>query len=234
MKRTLALLTLILAALLCIAGCTSTQPVPPPDTTAATETDPVPTDLELIKDGATAYTIVRPERTDQATIDAATLLRKNLNDFTGVSPLITTDWIKPGESYDPNTYEILVGQTAYPESTQALKGVPYGDYIITSIGNKLVINAWCSEALNRAITDITKQALLNATEGNFTLPQDCLQTSTVIEQINALPIYEGSSPSIVYDAGDENLLLLFEKTSADAHREPARAHRQKFCLRNLV
>lgn len=222
MKRTLALVALILAALLFAVGCNNTPSAPPADTTAP-ESDPVPTDLELIKNGATAYTIVRPENADQATIEAASLLRKNFGTFTGVSPLITTDWIKPGDSYDPNTYEILVGRTAYPESSQALEGVLYGDYVITVIGNKLVINAWCSDALDRAITDITKQMLLTAAEGSFTLSRDNLHTATVVEQINALPIYADSAPSIVYDAGDENLLLLFERVTPDSYTAYCRA-----------
>ncbi len=224
MKRFLALAVLLLAALLLITGCNSdTPPVPPADTTAP-ETEPAaPVSLDLIKDGTAIYSIIRPEMADQTTIDAASLLRKNFSAYTGVAPLISTDWIKPGESYNAETFEILVGQTAYPESNQALEGLPYGDYIITQIGNKLVINAWCSDALNRAVTDITRQLIVHAADGNFTLPAESLCQSTVVEQINALPLYEGTAPSIVYDAGDENLLLLFEKTSAEAHNAYCRA-----------
>lgn len=223
MKRFLALSVLLLTALLLFTGCNDTpQPIPPADTTAP-ETEAVPASLDLIKDGTAIYSIIRPDMADQATVDAASLLRKNFSTYTGVSPMISTDWIKPGDSYNPETFEILVGQTGYPQSSQALESLSYGDYIITQIGNKLVINAWCSDALNRAVTDITRQLIVNATEGNFTLPQNCLKASTVIEQINALPLYENASLSTVYDVGDENILLLFEKTTADAHGAYCRA-----------
>lgn len=217
MKRYLTLLALLLIALLMITACGDNPPadVAPTDTTTP-ETEPAPANLDIIQNGTANYTIVRAEKADGDSIAAASQLFKAFGEKTGVFPELTTDWIKPGNSYDPSIREILVGTTGHSESTEALKDIPYGDYVITPVGNKLVINAWSTAALDEAVNAFAEE-LAKAKDGNFSIPENYRKTGTVIAAANELPAYGSSGPSVIYHAGDDNQLLIFEKTTEDAY-----------------
>lgn len=228
MKRILALLLAAMLAAASLTSCnneaspSSGDTTATPVTTAAPETEPVVTDLELVKDGVANYRIIRAEEADQSTIDAATLVRKLIGDYTGTFPDISTDWVKRGTELDHNSLEILVGQTAYSESAAALDGVSYGDYIITRVDNKLVINAWSTEALNAAVTAFGTELIRSATQGNFSLAADVCISGTKIALVNKLPSYEGGSLRAIYHSGNENQVVIID----DTNREEYAAYRK--------
>ena len=220
MKRYLSLLALLLITLLISTACGDNPPVDvdPTDTTEAVpQTEPAPVDLDIIQNGTVNYAIVRGEKADDTTVAAATQLFKTIIEKTGIYPEFTTDWIKPGSSYDSSTLEILVGATGHSESAEALKDIPYGDYVITPVGNKLVINAWSSSALSSAVYAFMDEMANSTTEGNFSLPADYCKTGTAIKSVNALPAYGDGGPSVIYHTGDDNQLLIFENTTEDAY-----------------
>lgn len=220
MKRYLSLLALLLITLMISTACGDNPPVDvdPTDTTeAAPQTEPAPVNLDIIQNGTVNYAIVRGEKADDTTVAAATQLFKTIIEKTGIYPEFTTDWIKPGSSYDSSTLEILVGATGHSESAEALKDIPYGDYVITPVGNKLVINAWSSSALSSAVYAFMDEMANSTTEGNFSLPADYCKTGTAIKSVNALPAYGDGGPSVIYHTGDDNQLLIFENTTEDAY-----------------
>ena len=228
MKRfLLLLLTLLLAATVLIACNDAPISDDISETTEAPETEAILTDIDVIKDGVANYIIVRSEDADETTVNAATVLLQYLAKQTGVSPKITTDWIKKGEEHDPNTLEILVGNTNYKESAEALEGLAYGDYIIKKVGNKLVINAWAPKALERAITLLVSNIKENATEGNFSLPGDILITGAEQEELNVLPLYEKATLSSIYPSGNDSQLLLFSDTDVNEYNTYLQAIEQK-------
>lgn len=210
----LSLALLIFLLVITLVSCTGTSaPTPPADvTTEVPETEAPIVPIDLIKDGVANYTVIRGEEADSNTVQKTTLLMQNLAKYTGVSPMISTDWIRKGEEHDPNTLEILVGNTNYKESAEALEGLPYGNYVVKKVGNKLVINAWSSKALNRAITLLITDITKNATEGNYSLPGDILLTGAEQEELNLVPYYEGAQLETVYPSGNNNQLLLFSDT----------------------
>ncbi len=220
MKRILALLTAVAVLVLLFVACTEV-PVEKPtaDTTvpAAAATEPVSTDLAIVKDGVANYRILRPERGSQTVIDAAIRLRKMIGEKTDISLELGTDWTTYGAEPDHESLEILVGPTLYEESAQALQDVPYGDYVITRVGNKLVINAWLEEGLNAAITALNRELVFNGSAGNFTLPQDIRLTGTKVAIVNELPIYAGGTLSKIYDAGDKSQVLVFADTDPEEY-----------------
>ena len=140
-----------------------------------------------------------------------------IKQYTGASAEMSTDWIGKGQELDHTTREILIGSTAYHESTDALKGIPYGDFVITAQGNKLVINAWSAAGLSRAVTKLTEKMLLEATEGNFVLPGDFHMTGTVMKAVNAIPVYEDRGPNSITTLLEGDLMLIFEETTADSY-----------------
>ncbi len=223
MKRISALLLLLLALTLVFTACNESTPpandtTAAPTTTAAPETEPPVTDLEIIKDGVANYTVVRSENATQSTIDAATLTRELIGRETGVHPNISTDWVKRGTELNHESLEILIGPTDYSESSEALVGIPYGDYIVTRVGNKLVVNAWSADGLSAAVSKLGEELIRTGETNSFTLPADIKITGTSVEIVNNLPMYEGGELNCIYDAGNSNQLIVIEETTLDQYK----------------
>ncbi len=228
MKRMSLWLSALLAATLLCTACNDTaapaDTTAAPITTAAPETEAPVTDLEIVKDGVCHYTIIRGESADKNAIEAAMLVRNLLVDETGTSPSISTDWVKRGEDHNHDTLEILVGPTDYTESAKALEGVLYGDYIITRVDNKLVINAWSSQALQNAVTAFGSTLMKEVEDnGNFSLPADVRITGTAIKLANAVPNYAGAELSAIYHSGNQNQVLIFKGTDGNEYADYRKA-----------
>ena len=109
-------------------------------TTEAVTTAPEPASLDLVKDGKTAFTIIRSDFIEDE--DTISQMKKIMNAFeknTGVRISLGTDWVKPGQEPNAETYEILIGQTNHPETEEVLRSLKYRDYAVKMVGNKIVI-----------------------------------------------------------------------------------------------
>ncbi len=101
-------------------------------------------------DGSSVYRIVRPKGDNDVTA-AASLVLKKIKDGLGVGIKNFSD-IEDGT----DSYEILIGNTNRVESTQALDYLyaknfgRYNDFIICTIGKKIVINGISADAINNA------------------------------------------------------------------------------------
>ena len=108
-------------------------------------------DVKYIEDGASVYRIIRPENGEMDEGQIAGFVFKQMKDILGVSVKNTDD-----TNDGTDVYEILVGNTNRPESKQALDylksqcGGRYNDYIICTIGKKIVINAYNADFLKKA------------------------------------------------------------------------------------
>lgn len=60
------------------------------------------------------------------------------------------------DSIPATEFEVLVGSTTRPESAQALSQIGEEQYIITTINNKIVINAWNDDGLRLAMEKFTE------------------------------------------------------------------------------
>ena len=148
MKRIIAVLLCLLFAATLFAGCGGKKG-------NGGSTGDTPTlskaDVKYVDNGASVYTIVRPE-TDVIEENAtASYLFKQLKGALGVSVKNLSD-----ADDGSDKYEILIGNTNRPESKQALdyikskNGGRYNDWIICTIGKKIVINAYNGESLHTA------------------------------------------------------------------------------------
>lgn len=103
----------------------------------------------LNADGESIYNIVRPENSDYTSI--ATLLVKNMKDKlnTNIKNMMDTE-------DGTEKYEILIGNTNRPETETARQylisngGGRYNDWIICSIGKKIVVYAQNADSLKTA------------------------------------------------------------------------------------
>lgn len=149
-KRILfSLLSLLLLSALLI-GC-GVEPVAdgetvttPATTTAATETTPpAPTGLTVIAaDGSTSFKIVRGEFANGIIVELAVEFFNTLNNTYQSKVGITDDWVRKTDEDGTITtedYEILIGDTNRKESVLAKEQLGDNDYIICTMGNKVVI-----------------------------------------------------------------------------------------------
>ncbi len=105
--------------------------------------------LKLIEN-LSEYVVVRGETSSKDETMLATKLRKAINDATGASVGVKTD-------YYNNTHEILVGVTKRQQTLDTLEGLRYYDYTIKKIGNKIVVVGGSDEALAKAVELFEKQ-----------------------------------------------------------------------------
>ncbi len=191
----------------------------PSDTTAATTpaetTAPAPASIDLVVDGEAKYVIVRPEIATQAEIDAAVAVRAAIEKQTGVSPALTTDWIKRGQEYDSSTLEILVGRCGQPEVAQVLETLSYGQYAVKPAGNKLVITAWGDEGVTTAYKLFNNAISEIGTTGSLALPADFTLSGTANKMIDLLPLYQGGVMDTVVDCADDTQMVYITDTTAD-------------------
>lgn len=130
--------------------------------------------LDLVKDGATSFTIIRPELDDnEATVEQMKAIRDSFKENTGLRILMEIDWLKVGQEPDSEKYEILLGRTNRPESKAALNGLKYNDYAVKIVGNKIVINGYSPEAQKKAADYFINEILSKAQVGeDFTFTEE--------------------------------------------------------------
>lgn len=180
MKYSLRFSTLFLAVLMlfCFVSCASGNKDNSTTTSAdqtttqvsGTTADPS-SDLFLTlvgADSASSFVVVRPDTDDKGLSEAAITLRKAINEKFGSAIGITNDWVKnlaSGQTVQNDAYEILVGDTNRAETAQALAGVDMTEFVITAIGNKLVIAGHNAYATQKAVEAFIEKYLEPAVKG---------------------------------------------------------------------
>ena len=220
MKRLACLTVLLLMLALILTGCNPAAQPPVDDlstTDAIVTTEPSDDGLTLVKDGVAHYRIVRGDEATQDVIDAALRVRNLIGDATDVTLEIATDWVKKGVERDHESLEILVGSTAYAESSEAMDGLGYGDYIIARVGNKIVINAWSEERLSDACNAFRSLVRSNSKDNALVLPADLKIIGTGDKMLGQLPVYENGTLSSISNPSTDIQLLVFTETTPDAY-----------------
>lgn len=131
------------------------------------------------------YTVIRGEKASEDVVQAAAKLRRHINSLLEDSKIdIKDDWVKGGVITDEiaNSYEILVGHTNRPESSEALRGVDDTSFVIKVIGNKIVINAQKTSILLSAIEYFSSECM-NISDGNLLLAENYCYMSEPVPQV---------------------------------------------------
>lgn len=109
------------------------------------------------------YVIVRGENSSAEVTTLASTLRKAINDATGASISVKTDY------NFSNEYEILIGETRRNQSIKAHEGLRCYDYTVRQDGNKIVIAAGSEAALGNAI-ELFKEQFISTDEKLVRVP----------------------------------------------------------------
>ena len=174
MKKSIlfCLLTVLLLTVL-LTGCGGESPAggetvtTPATTTAATTTEtaettePAPTGLTVIAaDGSSSFKVIRKEITNNVMIELASGLFTTLNETYRGKVGLSDDWVRKTDedgTITTDDYEILVGDTNRKESSLAKEQLGEYDYIICTMGNKIVIQGKSVYNVKFAVEQFVKQ-----------------------------------------------------------------------------
>lgn len=177
MKKTkyisLLLAVVMLASVLLLAACGKEKPddttgdttPAAPDTTA----EPVSDELTIFADGKSEFSVVYASGSSKAQKYAEQIARE-LSRFTSVTFTAVSDAERPLAEY-ADSYEILVGMTDRPESSEKTADLRYKDYTATVAGKKIIIGAREESMIKNAATYFIDMVILTQIVENPTNPK---------------------------------------------------------------
>ena len=151
MKKLLSVLLIIVLCLALISACSDKSEKPTDPTVSSGDVFSTENVKYLESDGSSVYTVISPEGNDKLTA-VSSVIFKNMKTKLGINIKSQRDSATDGT----DTYEILLGNTNRPESKKALDwlssnvGGRIDDYIICTIGKKIVINATTDDGVEKA------------------------------------------------------------------------------------
>ena len=196
-----------------------------PDESSDTEPADAEKSFDLVVNGEAKVKIIRHQDLDSSDpqVKAAVTIRKQFSASAGVDVPIEDDWVKLGGDHDHDTLEILVGYTNYSETAEAQQKLKYGDFLLTVVGNKIVVLGYTEEAINAAAS-----ALCSAIRANVTQDEGAVTKSVRIKDvyltakgtknktISDMPAFDGTF-SAYYEGGLSTDELIFEDATVDSY-----------------
>ncbi len=181
----------------------------------AEETEAPATELVLLENGEFKFSIVRPEHTEDGIVKAATRMRDELEKLTGVDVPYHDDYIVKGEEHDPNTYEILIGYTNYPQSAELYDGMNYGSYRIEVRGNKIVIAAIDSHAMDKAVSSFVYHIEDIMDNGSIILPADYASRNSTNSLLSLVPGFTAGKYESSYTGTYDEQCFIYKTTTPE-------------------
>jgi hypothetical protein len=131
---------LLFAACVCLSGCDKGENPNVEDTF-------VPTEITLVENGTTAYTIVyaKDDVVDYKSI--AEDVQRQIQKYMGVKPEI----VMCGADQMPAENCILIGPTTFAESASAVEGLRFHDYVLRTDGTHLVFGVLGAKGASNAM-----------------------------------------------------------------------------------
>lgn len=191
-----------------------------PDTTTPVTTPPVTTapveQLKIISGGKANYVIVYPANASSEITASVELLKNSIQQNTGVTLSVRTD--KTKDQYI-NAKEILVGYTAYSESSAVVSKLKYADYQIKSSGNKIIITGRYDESTKYAVNHFIRSIgsfVKNKTGSiaDLIIPADTFISGSYNAVADVLPVYSGGVFKGIFNCTEGTQLILIGDTSS--------------------
>ena len=203
-RRILSLSLVLIAAVTMLFGLA--KPVQAADTAGNAQT------LEIISGGKSSYVIVTPKASSEEVESAAQELRDAIRKKTWVSLKVKTDLLNVASKKSDT--EILIGHTNRAESAEVMKDVPYGEYAIRVVNQKIVIAAWDDEALTQGCEAFAEYAKNKGKFRSFSINSDYTASGVTFEGVGAVPPYEDKGITTRYmDLADECYMVHIDNTS---------------------
>ncbi|GEM_PF-3556765 len=225
-KRVLLSLLLVLTTLLSalLPSCSGNTAVDTEEQNATSAIEEVSTaeekQLLIISEGKCHYAIVRPDelKSDNPAVVAATEIRALLSKKCTESVTIKNDFLMPGESHDPEAYEILFGETNYDESKSLTDALNPGEYIIKAVGNKIIVCGNTDTAMENALDEF--KALLKAgtsDDGTIKLNRSDLDVhKSEVRLVKSLPAIDNVEFESFYTSNKDCDEAIYKKATREA------------------
>ena len=188
----------------------------PADETTATpdEGKVIEGDLVIAENGKVLCKVIRYDNYHETSdyVVAATDVKSAIEKATGKSVRMGSNFEK--SQLDADAVEVLVGYTTNPETEEVMGKIGYGEYAVAVVGYKLVVMAYscdgmvdAAKAAVKLINDCTK-------DGTISIPRDTFIKGTSVEQLNALPEYNGGRFYSEYVCGGNGNEIIIKDTNA--------------------
>ena len=171
-----------------------------------------PKNVFPVFDGNTyALKVVVAEKASSTVRQVATNLRSELKKKTKVAISESNDYLKAGDKFDENAYEILIGETKHTESSSIYAVTDYNNYGIKTVGKKIVFYFSSAEEGNELV-----KIFMNAVKGNsenaFWVENGLSTSKTTTIELSGVPKYPASSLSTV-DCDDNTSMVVAKSTN---------------------
>lgn len=133
--------------------------------------------LVICENGASQYVFVHPDKINPKLTKTLFDVRDTIKAKTGVTMIISSDWVKHGEEVPTGTKEILIGDTNRPESKQAASELKAGSYLIKVYGDRIAIVADGDKLLVEAVNYFVDAYVTNAKD-KISVPGDLVYVKT--------------------------------------------------------
>ena len=168
----------------------------------------------IVDKGEPVYTLVRQESGYEGATELCYDVLDAVEAASGAYLTIKTDRLTTGASHDDEALEILFGDVNYDQTQQHKSNVAPDAYSIDFVGNKIIIYAWSSEGLERAVeafADLLRYACYTDAEGRTTV---CIVKESITGKNESLNFYtdvpyeaNGRRYGSVYNAYDGAMML---------------------------
>ena len=167
--------------------------------------------LDLVENGASNYEIVVGRNASAAESAAASQLRTALGTLTGVSFTINTD-----SRYKEDAYQIVVGNTQFAESEEALSNLKKNQSCVKVVGNKIIINSYTDSTLQEAIREwvsMLKEYVVQEEDGTKSLVASTKEEVRMTDEsiLLDIPEFKGGTYDSVYESGNNNMQLVYNE-----------------------
>ena len=140
------------------------------DVVSDTESAPVPSDYEVVKDRMSEFQIIRTDAGYEYEAKAAREFRDSLEAKTGCRLVMNVDWYIKAEP--AAQYEILVGHTEREESQAVNAEVDSEDgffYVIRGVGDKIVVTGKSPSMISKGLNHLLENYVDES--GNLIIPR---------------------------------------------------------------
>ena len=182
------------------------------------ETDTIVNEAKKIfANGSFTCRFIRPEKPTDEERKIFDALRDKLNETVGKRPMLNTDFLAAGESYDENEFAILVGETDFEESKQLYSELGFGECSIQLIGRKLVIGFYDLETALSAINTLGDILAQSFDGSELAFNENMCFTEKSNDIIGALPAYSDGKIAGVVGGGNGSSTAIINETSLEAY-----------------
>lgn len=223
------LLLLTVLAVFSLAACNNDTL--PPDVTSGAEESGGESNVSpaeefvVMRDGVNVASVVRSSAANTVLTEASVAIRHGIESVGGVMPEIKEDYLFPGDSIDPDAYEILVGYTNREESSSVSpEFANFSEFSVMLVGRKLVVLAADDSGYTAAATWLCNQLYnyVDKTTGTIILPADFSVVGRGSAMLSSLPLYETSGrEELLWNCGDNCQMYIIKSTSVAEYRNYA-------------